>query len=45
MKALEMDDSNIYAYLGLANIIGEHGMVQDAIQLYKVALEIAPKVP
>jgi len=27
MKALEKDDSNMYAYLGLANIIGEHGMV------------------
>jgi len=31
MKVLEKDDSNIYAYIGLANILGEHSMISDAI--------------
>lgn len=45
LKALEKDDSNIYAVLGLANIIGEHGMSFEASKLYKLIVEMKPDIP
>lgn len=35
LETLELDPSNNYAVLGLANIMAEHGKVADAQQIYK----------
>lgn len=42
METLELDPSNGFATLGLANIMAEHGKIQDAVKIYSVLKDNMP---
>lgn len=42
METLELDPSNAFATLGLANIMAEHGKIQDAVKIYSVLKDTLP---
>ena len=44
-KGLEYDDSNAYAALGIANIIGEYGLTREASEMYRTIDESHPSMP
>lgn len=45
MKALEKDDQNVYAVIGLTNTIAEHGLVSESQKLYKLVQDMNPQIP
>lgn len=45
MKALEYDDSNAFAANCIGNIIGEYGMIDEAMEIYKAVGENHPEIP
>lgn len=45
LKAMECDDSNAFAAVGIANIIGEYGMTIEASEMYRVIRENHINIP
>ena len=39
LKAMEWDDSNAFAAICVANVIGEYGMIDEAMEIYRVIRE------
>jgi len=45
METLEIDPCNVYATLGLANIMAEHQKVSDAVKIYQAIKDNFPMMP
>ena len=44
MISLEFDEANCYATLGIANVLAEHGKLNEAMEIYKVLKESNPNM-
>lgn len=45
INVLENDETNAFASLGVANILAEHGKINEAMEVYKVLKETNPNIP
>lgn len=45
MTAMECDDSNVFAAVCVANIIGEYGMIGEAMEIYRIVRENHSDMP
>ena len=43
MQALQIDDSNIYATIGITNIMVENGMIDEGLEIYNTIKEEIPQ--
>lgn len=41
---LEVDDANVFATLGVGNILAEHGKLPEAMEIYKIVKESNPNI-
>lgn len=44
MQVLEMDEANAYAALGVANVLTEHGKINESMDIYKALKENCPNM-
>lgn len=45
ISVLESDETNVFASLGVANVLAEHNKVHEAMEVYKVLKESNPNIP
>lgn len=45
MKVLEIENNNVFATLGIGNILGEFGKVNEAQEIFKIVREHHPNTP
>lgn len=44
INILEFDEANCFAALGVANVLAEHGKINDSMEIYKVIKENSPQI-
>lgn len=44
INVLDIDEANCFAALGVANVLAEHGKVNEAMEVYKVIKENNPNI-
>ena len=44
IAVLEFDEANVFATLGVGNILAEHGKLNEAMEIYKVVKECNPNI-
>lgn len=44
IQVLEMDEANSFASLGIANILTEHGKINESMEIYKALKENCPNM-
>lgn len=44
INVLDIDEANSFAALGIANVLAEHGKVNEAMEVYKVIKENNPNI-